>query len=135
MVTRKDTQRRSHKIQTPTKKGVIDTTIIGEEALGVPDNIKVICNYCNLDTNVRIDKETFWYNRCQVPIVITAEDVRNYYDLQVPQGPSNEPLVGTIPSPGIDTVQIKKRAELQGGFKALKDKGLNVTNYQEYNLT
>jgi hypothetical protein len=28
-------------------------------------------------------------------------------------------------------VQIKHEPELQGGFKALRDKGLRITNYQE----
>ena len=36
-------------------------------------------------------------------------------------------------TPGFDTVAIHHEPELQGGFKALRDKGLRITNYQEYN--
>jgi hypothetical protein len=118
---------RSRKIDRP--KSPDNKTVIGEEALGIPDNIKVICNYCNFDTNIRIDKETFYCNRCQVLIIITQEDIRNYYDLQVPQGPTNETLVSSIPSPSYQT--IKKEPKLQGGFKALADKGLKIKNYNE----
>ena len=32
----------------------------------------------------------------------------------------------------VRTVGIHPEPELQGGFKALRDKGLKITNYQEY---
>jgi kynurenine formamidase len=54
--------------------------------------------------------------------------------LDIPRrSPRNtETLVSTnVPTPGFDTVKIHHEPELQGGFKALKDKGLRITNYQE----
>ena len=36
-----------------------------------------------------------------------------------------------VPTPGYDTVAVRHEPELQGGFKALRDKGLRITNYQE----
>jgi hypothetical protein len=44
-----------------------------------------------------------------------------------------ETLITHMPSPGENDVQIKHEPELKGGFKALRDKGLKISNYQEYN--
>jgi len=46
---------------------------------------------------------------------------------------NTETLVScNTPVPGFDSVKIHHEPELQGGFKALRDKGLRITNYQEY---
>ena len=34
-----------------------------------------------------------------------------------------------VPSPGHDSIKIKHEPELQGGFKALAEKGIRITNY------
>jgi hypothetical protein len=45
---------------------------------------------------------------------------------------NTETLVScNTPTPGFDSVKIHHEPELQGGFKALRDKGLRITNYQE----
>jgi len=54
--------------------------------------------------------------------------------LDIPRrSPRNtETLVScNTPTPGFDSVKIHHEPELQGGFKALRDKGLRITNYQE----
>ena len=92
--------------------------VIGE----LPEDFQVICNYCNLPTNVRLTKDSFYCNKCNVEIIITKDDVRRYYELQVPEGPAEETLVSSTNAPTIR----KKEVELQGGFKALRDKGLKI---------
>ena len=45
---------------------------------------------------------------------------------------NTETLVScNTPTPGFDEVKIHHEPELQGGFKALRDKGLRITNYHE----
>jgi hypothetical protein len=44
---------------------------------------------------------------------------------------SQETLISMVPSPSYDSVKIKHEPELQDGFKALRDKGLRITNYLE----
>jgi hypothetical protein len=97
--------------------------------------MKVICNYCNAVTDIRISKDSFYCNNCNVEIIITKDDVRQYYDLQVPQQePTNETNISSIPI-GYgqwDNVKIKKEPKFEGSFKVLRDKGMHITNYYEY---
>ena len=44
---------------------------------------------------------------------------------------NSETLVSHAPTPGFEDVKIHHEPELQGGFKALRDKGLRIVNYQE----
>jgi hypothetical protein len=46
---------------------------------------------------------------------------------------NTETLIAHPPSPHEADVRIHHEPELQGGFKALRDKDLRITNYQEYN--
>jgi hypothetical protein len=125
MPTRKGTPQR----RKVDRHSCDNRVVIGEKDLGIPDDIKVICNYCNCKTDIRISQDEFYCNRCQVPIIVTAEDIRTAEDLQVPQGPNTETLVSTTPSP---TYQgIRKEPKLSPSFQTLRDKGLRITNYHE----
>jgi hypothetical protein len=44
---------------------------------------------------------------------------------------NTETLVSSIPSPHEKDIRIKHEPELQGGFKALSEKGIRITNYHE----
>jgi hypothetical protein len=42
-----------------------------------------------------------------------------------------EPAVAHPPSIGADAVAIRREPELRGGFKALRDRGIKITHYEE----
>jgi hypothetical protein len=69
--------------------------------------------------------------------IVIADDEREYQQGEEPidmprRSPRNtETLIAHPPSPHEADVRIHHKPELQGGFKALRDKGLRITNYQE----
>jgi hypothetical protein len=42
-----------------------------------------------------------------------------------------EPAVATTPSIGADSAAIRHEPELRGSFKALRDRGIKITHYEE----
>ena len=72
-------------------------------------------------------------------IVTASDDEQEHQEeeelIDMPRrSPRNtETLLAHPPSPYEADVRIHHEPELQGGFKALRDKGLRITNYQEYN--
>ena len=59
-------------------------------------------------------------------------DVRTTQDLEVPQGVSDETLIGHPPEPHEEDVRIKKEPDLKSGFLALSKKGtIKITDYNQ----
>jgi hypothetical protein len=106
-----------------------DRITIGEEDIGVSQDKKYICNSCNFVLTVKIDDKTWYCNRCQIEVMPEIQDLRTDEDISVPQGPNTETLISTTPNPSYQG--IRKGPKLECSFKALKDKGLKITNYRE----
>jgi hypothetical protein len=51
--------------------------------------------------------------------------------LTTPRPKNTETLIAHPPTPGFDNVKIHHEPELKGGFKALSEKGIRITNYHE----
>ena len=109
-----------------------DKVTIGENDLGISHkDTKIICNYCSQVVTVRLSDDEWFCNNCSITIIPSIQDVRRVQDLEVPQGVNDEILICHPPEPHEEDVRIKKEPDLQGGFKALRDKGLRVTDYHE----
>ena len=65
-----------------------------------------------------------WYRK-------KTENVRRDSKLSVPDR-NIEPAIATTPGIGADSVAIRHEPEIKGGLKALKDKGLKITHYEEH---
>ena len=115
------------------KHKVKDTKIvIGENVVSRKRKpIKYLCNKCDGPLNKISDDE--WHcDQCRITTIPSVEDVRTAQDIEVPQGPAQETLVSTVPT-GYENIKIHREPELKGSFKALRDKGIRITNYKEEN--
>ena len=94
-----------------------------------------ICSICN-QTLVRLTdaggkNNTYWCRNCAVEWDPAEENVRRESKLLVPDR-NAETLVSTTPGLNEDSVAIRHEPEIKGGLKALKDKGLKITHYEEH---
>jgi hypothetical protein len=96
-----------------------------------------ICSICNRTLSRLTDSggqnSTYWCRNCSVEFDPELENVRRESKISVPDR-NHETLVAT--TPGQDylnkKVEINHTPEIKGGLKALKDKGIRITSYQEY---
>jgi hypothetical protein len=96
-----------------------------------------ICSICNRIlirlTDSGGQNTTYWCRNCSVEFDPELENVRRESKISVPDR-NQETLVAT--TPGQDylnkKVEINHTPEIKGGLKALKDKGIRITSYQEY---
>lgn len=93
-----------------------------------------ICNNCHCSLvrlSDRNNQNESWYcNRCSIEFPDTS-NIRKEYKLSVPDR-NEETLVAHAPSVGEDSVAIRHEVEIKGGLKALKDKGVKITKYEEH---
>ena len=87
------------------------------------------CSYCDNVLKVRLSQDEWYCNRCQITHIPQKDTLKKKSKLVTPQR-NTEPCISSIPT-GYESVKIKKEPEYSGGFKALKDKGLKITNYNE----
>ena len=81
---------------------------------------------------VRLSDDEWFCNNCRITIIPSIQDVRTTQDLEVPQGVSDETLIGHPPEPHEEDVRIKKEPDLKSGFLALSKKGtIKITDYNE----
>jgi predicted RNA-binding Zn-ribbon protein involved in translation (DUF1610 family) len=113
-----------------------DIITIGDEWTG-EDRPSFICSYCNRTLTKLADRnnqnQSYYCNSCGIDFQPDNENVRRETKLSVPDR-NQETLVAT--TPGQDylnkKVEINHTPEIKGGLKALKDKGIRITSYQEY---
>ena len=74
--------------------------------------------------------QTYWCRNCSVEWDRAEENIRRESKLSVPDR-NIEPAVTTTPGIGADSVAIRNEPEIKGGLKALRDKGLKITHYEE----
>ena len=80
-----------------------------------------------------MNNQTYQCRNCSVEWDPTDENIRRESKISVPDR-NIEPAVAavaTTPGIGADSVAIKHDPEIKGGLKALKDKGLKITHYEE----
>lgn len=115
-------------------KNLDDKVIISSEYYQ-NDRPSFICSICN-QTLVRLtdaggDNNTYWCRSCSVEFDSAEENVRRESKISVPDR-NIEPAVATTPSIGEESVSIRHEPEIKGALKALKDKGLKITHYEEH---
>jgi hypothetical protein len=113
----------------PPKK---DKVIIAGEQYEAPEVTTFICNYCNRDLIKLSDSSgnnVSWYcNNCSIPYEPENESIRHKQKLEVPDR-NIEPAIAT--TPGIRDIRIHHEPEIKGGLKALQQRGLKITRYEE----
>jgi DNA-directed RNA polymerase subunit RPC12/RpoP len=91
-----------------------------------------ICSICNQTlirlTDSSMQNTAFWCRNCSLEFDPESENVRRESKLSVPDR-NIEPAVST--TPGIPDISIRPEPEIQGGLKALQQKGLKITEYKE----
>ena len=111
-----------------------DKVLINEQEFSDSERIEYICNTCHTNTLVTITDQAgnsdLFCKRCGVTYNQEDDTVRHKSRLSVPL--ETEPAISTTPTIGADSVAIRHEPEIKGGLKALKDKGLKITHYEEH---
>ena len=93
-----------------------------------------ICSICNQTlitlTDASMQNTAFWCRNCSVEFDPENENVRRESKLSVPDR-NEKTLVSNTPLVNEDVVAIRHVPEIKGGLKALKEKGLKITDYKE----
>ena len=113
----------------------LDNKVIISSEYYQNDRPSFICSMCN-QTLVRLtdaggNNNTYWCGNCSVEWDPTEENIRRESKISVPDR-NVEPAVATTPGIGADSVAIRHEPEIKGGLKALRDKGLKITYYEEH---
>lgn len=112
---------------------ILDDKVIISSEYYQNDRPSFICSICN-QTLVRLtdggNNQTYWCRNCSVEWDRAEENIRRESKLSVPDR-NIEPAVTTTPGIGADSVAIRNEPEIKGGLKALRDKGLKITHYEE----
>ena len=120
------------KFKKPLKKD--DKVVISSEYYE-NERPSYICSFCNQTlirlTDAGMNNQTYWCRSCSVEFDPESENLRKESKLIVPDR-NIEPAVATTPGIGAESVAIRHEPEIKGGLKALKDRGLKITHYEEY---
>jgi hypothetical protein len=118
---------------TPLKTNQNDKVLINEQEFSDSERIEYICSLCNCGPLVTITDKTGNTDRfcrnCSAVYSMEDDTVRHKSRLSVPQ--ETEPALSTTPTIGADAVAIHHEPELRGAFKALRDRGIKITHYEE----
>jgi hypothetical protein len=74
-----------------------------------------------------MSEDEYYFNRCSVSQYPDIESVRSKSRLSTPIGLNLEPCLSYLP----DGNPTPKDIEPEGAFKALQDKGIKITSYDE----
>jgi hypothetical protein len=96
------------------------------------DRPRYICSFCN-QTLIRLtdssqQNSTFWCRHCSVEFNPESENLRKESKITIPDR-NIEPAITSVSN--TPDVSIRHEPELRGAFKALKDKGLRFTHYED----
>ena len=107
--------------------------LIDEQEFSYQSHIELICNTCHTNTLVTItdgvDNSDLFCKRCSTVYSMEDDTVRHRQRLLPPDEP--EPAASTTPTIGADDVAIRHPPEIKGGLKALQQRGLKITHYEE----
>src|SRR5919109_3656977 len=93
------------------------------------------CTFCNSLLKIRLSHDEYWCPNCQITHLPQQQQqtLMKKSKLVTPNQRDTAPCVSSAPSGYEDVVKIKKDPKLKGSFRLLRDKGLKITNYEEYN--
>jgi hypothetical protein len=120
---------------TPLGAGQNDRILINAEQYSDSTRIELICNYCHTSTLVTITDKAgnsdLFCRQCAAVYNQNDDTVRRKQRLSVPL--ETEPAVATTPGQEYlnKSVEIHHEPELKGAFKALRDRGIKITYYEE----
>lgn len=118
---------------TPLKTNQNDKILLDEQEYSDQSRIEYICNTCHTGPLATINDKTgnsdLFCRRCGITYDLEDDTVRHKSRLSVPL--ETEPAVATTPTVGGDAVAIHHEPELKGSFKALRDRGIKITHYEE----
>jgi hypothetical protein len=111
-----------------------DKVVISSEYYTNEIKPSYLCSFCN-QTLIRLtdaggNNNSFWCRHCSIEWDPESENLRKESKLVVPDR-NIEPAVTSIQTNMADEVEIRHTPEIKGSFKALRDKGLKITNYKE----
>jgi hypothetical protein len=93
-----------------------------------PDSQIYFCSDCRRDLVLMNAEDGEYYCKtCSISSYPDHEDVRTRSRLSTPIGLNLEPCLSYAP----DANSIPKHVEPEGAIKALKDKGIKITHYEE----
>ncbi|CAN5539996.1 hypothetical protein BH18THE2_BH18THE2_28500 [soil metagenome] len=95
-----------------------------------PDTIDFMCSYCQCKLLKMSDEGEYYCNRCSISQYPDVEDVRSKTRITTPIGLNLEPCLSYAPDPN-EAFFNDNNPKPEGAFKALKDRGLKITNYTE----
>jgi hypothetical protein len=106
-----------------------DSPIAISEEYSKPDNhgIEYVCNYCHFNLTKMSENGEYYCNRCSISQYPDVEDVRSKSKITTPIGMNLEPALSYLPDPNLK----EANPEVKGTFKALQDKGIRITKYEE----
>ena len=107
------------------QKADLPITISGE--LTKEEKKAYYCPYCSYKM-VKISEEEYHCNHCKTSAFPEYQNLRSKSKISTPIGLNLEPCLSYSPEP-YDL--SKPEVEVRGGLKALKDRGLKITNYKE----
>ena len=92
------------------------------------DNPQYFCSYCQRDlVLINAEDGEYYCKNCSISAYPEHEDVRSKSKITTPLGLNLEPCLSYLP----DANPIPKSVEPEGTFKALQDKGIKITHYEE----
>jgi DNA-directed RNA polymerase subunit RPC12/RpoP len=116
---------------SPAKQSQNDKVVISSEYYQ-NDRPSYLCSFCN-QTLIRLtdssqQNSTYWCRHCGVEFDPESENLRKESKITVPDR-NAEPAITSVSN--TPDVSIRHEPELKGAFKALKDKGLRFTHYED----
>jgi ribosomal protein L37AE/L43A len=115
-------QKRIDKIRQ--QKADLPIVISGEHTK--EDKKRYYCNYCQYNL-VKISDNEWYCNHCKTSAYPQHEQLRSKSKITTPIGMNLEPCLSYAPDPNAQD----NNPEIQGTFKALADKGIKITQYEE----
>lgn len=91
------------------------------------DNTQYVCSYCQCNLIKMSEEGEYYCNRCSISQYPDVEDVRSKSRISTPLGLNLEPCLSYLPDPNLQD----NNPEIEGAFKALQDKGIKITRYEE----
>jgi len=113
-----------HYNKTPNRYADTPTPI--SDGYTKPDNIEYVCSYCQC-RSIKMDDSEWYCNRCSISQYPDVEAVRSKNRITTPIGLNLEPCLSYLPDPKFKD----NNPEIEGTFKALANKGIKITRYEE----
>jgi hypothetical protein len=84
--------------------------------------------------SIRLSQDEYWCPNCQITHLPDKQQqtLKKKSRLVTPNQRDATPCISSVPSGYEDVVKIKEEPELKGSFRLLRDRGLKITNYEEY---